>query len=151
MSLKLEAFRNQQCEYNDDGSSASCRKASGWPLDMRCSSGASRLQVAKNVNPAVALFENVEFYLVTTGCCQRWCKKSAVECLNSRQTFVWVGFVIFNFLSKKNCAQRKARVRLLRWPNVLHRVKIPKADCSSVGGVCAWVPRNGMGGNLQLE
>lgn len=146
MSLKLEKTSSAS-KYNDDGSPASCRKASGWPLDMRCSSGASRLQAAKNVNPAVALFENVEFYLVATGCCQRWCKKSAVECLNSRQTFVWVGFVIFNFPSKKNCAQSKARVRLLRWPNVFARSKNPKADCSSgVGGVCAWVPRNGMGG-----
>lgn len=56
--------------------------------------------------------------------------------------------LLFLIFLLKIWAQSKARVRLLRWPNVLRGVKIERLlGCGGgVGGVCAWVLRNGMGG-----
>lgn len=62
-----------------------------------------------------------------------------------------MGFVIFNSPSEK-IGLRAKHVSAVALAKCFARSKNPKADCSSgVGGVCAWVPRNGMGGNLQLE
>jgi hypothetical protein len=79
--------------------------------------GALQLPVRKPQRTST-LFENVNFYSAATGYCQQ-VQKSAVECLNSRQNFVW-GALLFLIFFLKIWTQNKARVRLLlRWPNVL--------------------------------
>lgn len=62
------------------------------------------------------------------------------------------GVLLFLILLLKKLGSEQSTCPTVALAKCFARSKNPKADCSSgVGGVCAWVPRNGMGGNLQLE
>jgi hypothetical protein len=61
-------------------------------------------------------------------------------------------FLIFFSFPRSKKLQSKARVCLLRWPNILRKENSKAAGSGGVGGVCVrgyFVM--GWGGNLQLE